>query len=330
MSRIITCSFLVASVLVGSFAITGFAADQTTIKALIPYDVNHNNLLDNPEFFHVVDDWVSNRLTSAVMFAAIDFWLHNTPLSTNPTPQPQPQPQEPACPNSEPLLALRNGIPFGSLAHPSPSSGLSSPIQISFSNAVFLPQGTNVALTISSDMPGIEPRNGAFNPPVEFGTFYNLGPLSLNGTGTVQYGTLVPPQFGWALFTPFWDDLTPYGTISFSVTLKTPHCSAVQASGSVNLSRLSPSLMSGFVTMNSAINLITFSSLSDRPIQVEIFDLSGRSLYQSEFSKKVEMSELTLRRNISTGVYIYVMRKRSMSGDVIAVRIGKIALLSNK
>ncbi|MBI1729105.1 T9SS type A sorting domain-containing protein [Candidatus Acetothermia bacterium] len=328
MSRIIARALAWASLIAGLFATTGLAADQTTIKALIPYDINRNNQLDSPEFFHVVDDWVSGKLTNTIMFAAIDLWLDNLPLSTNPAHQPQPQ--EPSCPNSEPLLALRNGVPFGSLAHPAPSSGLSSPIQIAFSDPVFLPQGTNVALTISSDMPGIEPRNGSFSPPVEFGTFYALGPLQLNGTGTIRYGTLLPPQFGWAAFTPFWDDLTPFGTISFSVRLTTPHCSAVQASGSVNLSRLSPSLMSGFAPMKSTTDMITFSSLNNAPIQVEIFDLSGRSLYLSNFSKKVELSALTLRRKISTGIYLYLMRARSLSGEALPVRIGKIVLRSNK
>ncbi len=46
------------------------------------FDRNGNDLLDDPEFFAIIDAWVARELDDATFFLAIDLWVGRRPISS--------------------------------------------------------------------------------------------------------------------------------------------------------------------------------------------------------------------------------------------------------
>lgn len=46
------------------------------------FDLNNNDLIDDPEFFAIIDAWVAGELDDATFFLAIDLWVIRRPISS--------------------------------------------------------------------------------------------------------------------------------------------------------------------------------------------------------------------------------------------------------
>lgn len=46
------------------------------------FDTNSNNLIDDPEFFAVIDAWIAGQLDDAAFFQAVDLWVSQAPISS--------------------------------------------------------------------------------------------------------------------------------------------------------------------------------------------------------------------------------------------------------
>lgn len=46
------------------------------------FDVNGNDLIDDPEFFAIIDAWIAGQLDDPTFFQAIDLWVSQRPLSS--------------------------------------------------------------------------------------------------------------------------------------------------------------------------------------------------------------------------------------------------------
>jgi hypothetical protein len=44
------------------------------------YDMNNNNLLDDPEFFNIIDAWIASIIGDQMFFVAVDVWVSQSPV----------------------------------------------------------------------------------------------------------------------------------------------------------------------------------------------------------------------------------------------------------
>lgn len=159
----------------------------------------------------------------------------NKSTSSNPAPVP-------GCPVPTRVIAMRNGIPFGTSSSGMPPStvlaqDLTAPLEIAFENRMTLPQGANLNLEISSDQIGLEPRNPAFLSPLSSGTFTTLNAQLVRGSAVAQNEVTLQSQYEWARFTPYWDSGTSSGRFTIKVTITSPNCATVEMTRSYSMSK---------------------------------------------------------------------------------------------
>ncbi len=46
------------------------------------FDANGNNLIDDPEFFAIIDAWIAGQLDTPLFFQAIDLWVSQRPIGS--------------------------------------------------------------------------------------------------------------------------------------------------------------------------------------------------------------------------------------------------------
>jgi len=270
------------------------------------YDTNDNTRIDHLEFFDAVHDWLNDIINNPTFFEVLDYWIGESPIMSAPlTPPPPQEPPDSTCPSSGRMIALRNGVPIVTAHDSVPDGAFSPPIDLAFASDVTLPRGTNVQLNITSNMPGLEPRNGALRSPIIPSPFFNLGPLTIVGNGTIRDGVTIIRSFEWATFRPFWTDGTTSGTFSARATINAPGCGAVVISGSVTLNRIAVATTSNIITIQYLKrNIITISSKSSRLLHFSLYDLNGSKVHESFGEGNSVFSTLTLPNQIPNGIYL--------------------------
>lgn len=58
-----------------SFTVQG----ASTLKS---FDINNNNLIDDPEFFAIIDAWIAGQINDSIFFQAVDLWVSQSPISS--------------------------------------------------------------------------------------------------------------------------------------------------------------------------------------------------------------------------------------------------------
>jgi hypothetical protein len=51
----------------------------TTLQS---FDTNNNNLIDDPEFFAIIDAWIAGQLSDTLFFQAVDLWVSQSPITS--------------------------------------------------------------------------------------------------------------------------------------------------------------------------------------------------------------------------------------------------------
>lgn len=63
-----------------NFKISGPPAPPIGVKQ---FDTNNNGVIDDPEFFTAIDQWVAGRITDALFFQVLDAWVAQTPITSS-------------------------------------------------------------------------------------------------------------------------------------------------------------------------------------------------------------------------------------------------------
>jgi hypothetical protein len=289
---------------------------------LSDFDKNGNGSIENGEFFAAVDQWIAGSVSDSLFFIVVDSWISGGSAPGNPTP-PTSGP-EPMCPTNSRLVALQNGVPF---VNPfQMPDGFLTGLDIAFNSDVYLPRGTTVNLNITSDRAGLSPTEVFIGPPFTQASITQLGELQVLGIATIRDGANVPRNHEWAQFTPMFSSGETFGNIGLAASFKAPGCPEVKMGGSVRVSNPAASALSLVKTMVTG-NSLSLSTSSDDLIQVELFDLSGKLNYTSHFANSITLDSGALGRELSNGVYLYVVRLKTASGEITQSEVRKVALL---
>jgi hypothetical protein len=85
-------------------------------------------------------------------------------------------------------------------------------------------------------------------------------------------------------------------------------------------------LVEEIVVMKGVAGGIAFSSKFGVPIQLEVFDLSGRSVFFSPWAKRVILNTTVLGRPLANGVYLYLIRVHVVYGQLITSQAKKLVI----
>ena len=248
------------------------AISQGAFDSVVDFDKNGNGTIQDSEFFAAVDQWIAGQVSDSLFFQVVDAWIEGDSTPNGNQPPPPPPNSGDKCPKSTRLVTLQNGIPF---VNPfQMPEGFVTGLDIAFSSDVYLPQGTNLTLNITSDRAGLSPTEVFVGPPFTQASITQLGQLQVLGIGTVRDGANVPRNHEWARFTPFFSGGETFGNFSLDASFKAPGCPEVKMGGSVRVSNPAA----------SALNLVKTMVTGNEPIsihhQVRIRSRSNSSIYR--------------------------------------------------